>query len=122
MLRILLLLLIAVQANAAVNWREGRQYQQGDVVTYHGKMYQARQSHTAERGANWNPESAASLWEVQNAKANRLGWQEGQTYRKGQITLYQGRNYRALQTHTAEKGANWNPRAAASLWEELDQR
>ncbi|MBE9611008.1 carbohydrate-binding protein [Chitinilyticum piscinae] len=124
--RVLLLLLlggVSALALAAQPWREGRHYSAGERVSYHGRDYVARQGHEAAKGANWNPEAAASLWEPvqQNLRPEPGGsWQEGRHYRKGQFVSYQGRVYRALQDHEAVKGANWNPRQAPSLWEPVD--
>ncbi|WP_368860145.1 carbohydrate-binding protein, partial [Chitinimonas prasina] len=44
------------------------------------------------------------------------GWVEGNTYAANSQASYQGRNYTALQTHTAFVGANWNPAASPTLW------
>ncbi|WP_297575557.1 carbohydrate-binding protein [uncultured Deefgea sp.] len=116
-----LLLVLATSAWASSPWREGRHYSQGEIVRYQGQTYKARQGHQAERGANWNPEAAASLWApVERRNNGRFGWQEGKYYSKGQIVNYQGRSYRVRQGHKAERGANWNPTAAPSLWEALD--
>ena len=117
---ILPLILISSSIFAANPWHEGRYYGQGEVVHYHGRTYQALQGHTAERGANWNPTAAASLWaplEIRNAS---FSWQEGKRYRQGQIVDYQGRSYRVRQAHKAERGANWNPEAAPALWEVVE--
>ncbi|MBB5018274.1 endoglucanase [Chitinivorax tropicus] len=47
-------------------------------------------------------------------------WQEGKTYTTGDIARYEGRTYRALATHTAHIGANWNPLATPGLWQLID--
>lgn len=115
-----LALISSTVAWAASPWREGRYYGQGEIVTYQGRSYKAIQGHTAERGANWNPQAAASLWSPIEIKNPSFSWQEGKHYRKGQIVDYRGRSFRARQAHKAEKGANWNPVAAPSLWEPLE--
>lgn len=43
-------------------------------------------------------------------------WTEGSTYAAGSNVTYKGRNYRALVTHVAYVGANWNPAASGTLW------
>ncbi|SMC20452.1 Carbohydrate binding domain-containing protein [Andreprevotia lacus DSM 23236] len=43
-------------------------------------------------------------------------WQEGNTYTAGTVVTYNGQDYKALVTHTAYVGANWNPAATPSLW------
>ncbi|GLS04271.1 hypothetical protein GCM10007860_14180 [Chitiniphilus shinanonensis] len=50
------------------------------------------------------------------AAACVAGWAEGNTYAAGTVVSYNGHNYRALVTHTAYVGANWNPAATPSLW------
>lgn len=117
---ILPLLLISSSIFAASPWHEGRYYGKGEVVHYHGHTYKALQGHNAERGANWNPEAAASLWTPFEMNKPSFSWQEDKRYRQGQIVEYRGRSYRVRQAHTAERGANWNPEAAPSLWEALD--
>ncbi|WP_454056896.1 carbohydrate-binding protein, partial [Cupriavidus sp. Marseille-Q8015] len=46
-------------------------------------------------------------------------WQEGATYASGTTVTYNGRQYQALQTHTAFVGAGWNPAASPTLWKDL---
>jgi predicted chitinase len=46
-------------------------------------------------------------------------WTEGPTYTAGTQVKYNGRGYRAIQTHTAHPGANWNPASTPSLWQDL---
>ncbi|MGL6041345.1 MAG: carbohydrate-binding protein [Deefgea sp.] len=114
------LLLISSSIWAASPWHEGRQYQQGEIVSYQGRTYKALQAHKAERGANWNPSAAPSLWTAFEINRPSFSWQEGKQYRQGQIVEYRGRSYRVRQAHKAERGANWNPEAAASLWEPIE--
>ena len=42
-------------------------------------------------------------------------WEEGATYKVGQVVSYQGKQYRCLQAHIAYKGAGWMPNAAGTL-------
>lgn len=46
-------------------------------------------------------------------------WAEGKTYTAGDMVTYDGRNYRALSTHVAYKGANWNPKSTGTLWQDI---
>ncbi|GLS04577.1 hypothetical protein GCM10007860_17240 [Chitiniphilus shinanonensis] len=46
-------------------------------------------------------------------------WAEGNTYTAGATVTYNGRNYRALVTHVAYVGANWNPAASGTLWQDI---
>ena len=45
-------------------WAEGNTYNAGDTVTYSGATYTALVTHTAFVGANWNPASTPSLWQL----------------------------------------------------------
>ncbi len=44
-------------------WAEGNAYAVGARVTYSGRLYQARQAHTAWPGAGWNPAATPTLWQ-----------------------------------------------------------
>ncbi|GLS03627.1 hypothetical protein GCM10007860_07720 [Chitiniphilus shinanonensis] len=46
-------------------------------------------------------------------------WQEGNTYAAGTVVSYNGHDYKSLVTHTAYAGANWNPAATPTLWQDL---
>nr|BAK53879.1 family 18 chitinase [Chitiniphilus shinanonensis] len=46
-------------------------------------------------------------------------WQEGSTYTAGTVVSYNGHDYKALVTHTAYTGANWNPAGTPTLWQDL---
>ncbi|HWG98480.1 MAG TPA: carbohydrate-binding protein, partial [Pilimelia sp.] len=46
-------------------------------------------------------------------------WAEGNTYPAGTKVTYQSRTYEALVTHTAHRGAGWNPASTPSLWKDL---
>ncbi|UXY16384.1 glycosyl hydrolase family 18 protein [Chitiniphilus purpureus] len=46
-------------------------------------------------------------------------WQEGSVYNAGTVVTYDGRDYKALTTHTAYVGANWNPKSTPTLWQDL---
>jgi chitinase len=43
-------------------WAEGVAYSVGSRVTYSGRLYEARQAHTAPPGSGWNPVAAPALW------------------------------------------------------------
>ncbi|KAF0812657.1 hypothetical protein IGB42_02949 [Andreprevotia sp. IGB-42] len=43
-------------------------------------------------------------------------WQEGNTYTAGTVVTYNGKDYKALVTHSAYVGTNWNPAATPTLW------
>lgn len=44
-------------------------------------------------------------------------WAEGKTYNAGTVVSYQGKQYKALVSHTAYAGTGWNPVAAPTLWQ-----
>ncbi|UXY15498.1 hypothetical protein N8I74_00335 [Chitiniphilus purpureus] len=44
-------------------------------------------------------------------------WREGDGYLVGVAVQYQGQTYKALQSHTAHKGTNWNPAGTPALWQ-----
>jgi len=46
-------------------------------------------------------------------------WQEGTSYHAGDIVTYQGKNYEAIQAHTAHIGVNWTPSTSPTLWREV---
>ncbi|GLS03185.1 hypothetical protein GCM10007860_03280 [Chitiniphilus shinanonensis] len=46
-------------------------------------------------------------------------WAEGNTYTAGTVVTYNGRDYRALVTHSAYVGTNWNPAATPTLWQDI---
>ncbi|XZG71918.1 carbohydrate-binding protein [Chitinibacteraceae bacterium HSL-7] len=46
-------------------------------------------------------------------------WSEGASYTAGAVVSYNGHDYKALVAHTAYVGANWNPAATPTLWQDL---
>lgn len=46
-----------------------------------------------------------------------MAWAEGKSYAAGTVVSYQGKQYRALVTHTAWVGAGWNPASTPTLWQ-----
>ncbi|MBM5571105.1 hypothetical protein GM173_05860 [Deefgea chitinilytica] len=44
-------------------------------------------------------------------------WQEGATYKIGDVTSFSGKIYTTLQSHTALSTASWSPANAPSLWQ-----
>ncbi|KAF0814559.1 putative bifunctional chitinase/lysozyme [Andreprevotia sp. IGB-42] len=46
-------------------------------------------------------------------------WQEGSTYTVGVVVSYNGHDYKAIVTHTAYAGTNWNPASTPTLWQDL---
>lgn len=54
------------------------------------------------------------------AAACATTWAEGRTYAVGAKVAYSGRNYTALQAHTAHPGAGWNPASTPTLWRDVE--
>jgi len=48
-----------------------------------------------------------------------VAWSEGKTFTAGDFVTYDGRNYQARTTHVAYVGANWNPKASLTLWQDV---
>lgn len=53
---------VALAACTAPAWAEGASYPAGSRVSYAGRSYQARVTHTPPPGAGWNPAAAPALW------------------------------------------------------------
>ncbi|GAB2936691.1 hypothetical protein GCM10027280_26020 [Micromonospora polyrhachis] len=53
---------VPLVACSAPAWAEGTTYPAGSQVTYTGRLYEARVTHTPPVGAGWNPVAAPSLW------------------------------------------------------------
>lgn len=46
-------------------------------------------------------------------------WKEGASYKAGQIVVFEDKQYRCLQPHTAWEGAGWTPASQPALWAPL---
>lgn len=116
-------------------FQAGVAYKAGDIVTYEGKQYSARQAHTS--AAHWNPADTLSLWlpleaqaeakvetkveapvvaqaEAPAAEVSADAFQVGVAYKAGDIVTYEGKKYSCRQAHTG--AAHWNPASTLSLW------
>ncbi|TJZ70050.1 carbohydrate-binding protein [Chitiniphilus eburneus] len=103
-------------------WRESDGYLIGVVVQYQGQTYRALQSHTAQKGANWNPASTPALWQLHHGPVQRCApWQAGYSYALGDQIRFEGDYYRARQAHTAHKGTEWQPPRVPALWQPIQQ-
>ncbi|QLI81024.1 chitinase [Chitinibacter fontanus] len=58
----------------------------------------------------------AALMAVASFSYAADAWKEGTTYNAGAVVSYAGQDYKALVTHTAYVGANWNPASTPTLW------
>ena len=70
-------------------WAENTTYAVGYKVQYNGKLWRARQAHTSI--VTWEPENAASLWEVINE--THSGTLEDPIPYDGNMALEQGKHY-----------------------------
>ncbi|TJZ65219.1 carbohydrate-binding protein [Chitiniphilus eburneus] len=103
-------------------WRESDGYLIGVVVQYQGQTYRALQSHTAQKGANWNPASTPALWQLHHGPVQRCApWQAGYSYALGDQIRFEGDYYRARQAHTAHPGTEWQPPRVPALWQPIQQ-
>ncbi|UJB31883.1 lytic polysaccharide monooxygenase [Chromobacterium sp. Beijing] len=46
-------------------------------------------------------------------------WKEGASYKAGQVVVFEAKQYRCLQPHTAWEGAGWTPASQPALWAPL---
>ncbi|GLS05186.1 hypothetical protein GCM10007860_23360 [Chitiniphilus shinanonensis] len=116
------LLVPAFAAPPLPEWREGDGYLIGVAVQYQGQTYRALQSHTAQKGANWNPASTPALWQLHHGPVQRCSpWQSGYSYQLGDQIRYEGDYYRARQAHTAHAGTEWQPPRVPALWQQIAQ-
>ena len=70
-------------------WAVNVSYAIGFKVQYKGKLYRALQAHTSQE--NWNPETAASLWEQINE--THSGELEDPVPYSGNMALESGKHY-----------------------------
>ena len=106
----------AVPKGQTPAWAPGGMYPVGYQVTYGGKTYKVIQTHTAQ--ADWAPDKVPALFNVVAPPAPAGGgaaaWTAGVAYKAGNQVTYQGKTYKAIQSHTAQTG--WEPPAVAALW------
>src|SRR5262245_27589986 len=87
-------------ADAAAAWQIGRTYAVGDLVEYHGQVYQCRIGHTSQ--ATWAPDvSTTALWWSPSSCVT-TDWQVQTDYNTGDLVVFQGRVYKAIQGHTSQ--------------------
>ena len=75
-------------------WAENTAYAVGHKVQYGGKLWRARQAHTAQ--VTWEPENAPSLWEVINE--THSGTLEDPIPYDGNMALENGKHYSQYST------------------------
>ena len=75
-------------------WAENTTYAVGYKVQYNGKLWRARQAHTSI--VTWEPENAASLWEVINE--THSGTLEDPIPYDGNMALENGKHYSQYST------------------------
>jgi hypothetical protein len=108
---------ISVQIACKVPWRSGVLYHVGDEVVYQGLVYVCRQLHTSQTG--WEPPNTYALWQrtpVETAEGSV--WAPQVIYQTGDVVVYQGHHYRAIQAHQSQD--SWTPPTQRALWQQID--
>lgn len=75
----------------------------------------AASSSSSSKASSSSSSSKASS-SSSSAASTCVAWAEGNSYTVGQVVIYNGVTYTALQAHTAWTGAGWNPAATPALW------
>ena len=108
---------ISAQIDCKVSWKSQVTYQVGDEVVYDGLVYVCRQSHISQTG--WEPPNTFALWQRTPVQtANGSVWAPQVIYQTGDVVLYQGHHYRAIQEHQSQDG--WMPPNVPALWQQID--
>ena len=93
-------------------WKVGVAYNVGDQVTFDGKDFRCRQSHTSQ--ADWTPPATYALWERINAGQV---WTPQVIYKVGDEATHLGHRHRCLQGHQAQP--DWEPQVTPALWQKI---
>jgi len=102
-------------------WSATAAYTKGDRVTHNGSTYEAVQSHRGVGDPNWI--TAQSLWTNIGAGVSSQPtptapeWKSTGTYAAGAMVSFNGRTYRAVQSHTGVGDPNW--KYAPPLWAQM---
>lgn len=85
---------------------------EGDIYSYEGGMVVIVQSHDR---TIYPPQLTPNLINFIRAEVGDLLWIENEQIEVGDIRIYEGIKYQALQAHTSL--ANWIPSETPTLWE-----
>ncbi|BCB75015.1 hypothetical protein GCM10022251_75800 [Phytohabitans flavus] len=99
---------------AAAAWQPHTSYAAGAVVSFEGRRYTARQSHTSQPG--WAPPEVPALWiGVPAPDADKAAqWQPQINYPAGARVSWGANEYVCVLGHESQRG--WEPTAATTLW------
>ncbi len=91
-------------------WGIGTTYQQGDIVSYGGNQYIAKQLHSGQ-----TPSTATAYWDLYSEGFDFQGdWNSGTGYRIGQVVRLNGYTYLATADSTNQEPPN------TSYWQRLN--
>ena len=91
------------------HWETGKEYVIGDVISYHGGLYEIIQSHTSQ--ADWTPDTAASLFVNKMPEGVIPEWQQPagahDAYDTGDIVLHNDQQWVSdIDANTWEPGVH----------------
>lgn len=100
--------------NVYPDWDVGVNYEAGDVINYHNKLWEILQSHTSQ--ADWSPDVAVSLFAEKTPSGVIAEWKQPEgshdAYDLGDQVYYEG------QVFESTINANvWSPTAYPEGWE-----
>ena len=99
-------------AATATVWAPDKSYARGDLVSFEGVVYEARQAHRSAVGHE--PSRAPALW-MRPTPTEIVEWTVQTNYVVGSGVLHGGSLYECLQAHVSDS-ADWTPPRAGSLW------
>lgn len=97
-------------------WQTDKTYEVGDIVSYHGVLYEVIQAHTSQ--ADWNPEIATSLFKAHTPSWVIPEWVQPtgshDAYMTGDKVTFEGKVYQSkIDANT------WSPTAYPAGWQEV---
>ena len=95
-------------------WTGGTIYNIGDRVSFNGKIFEARQTHTSQVG--WEPPNVLSLWQLPTPTGITF-WATQTHYIVGSQVVFAAVTYRAVQEHVSQP--DWQPPTTPTLWQPL---
>jgi hypothetical protein len=108
-------------ADDVLDWIAGESVIIGMRRIYEGIAYRCIQGHVTQ--VDWTPPATPALWALVAPPTEE--WAAGVAYTgdntagagNGDVVMYQGNEYRCLQSHTSI--ATWTPAAVPALWLKL---
>lgn len=94
-------------------WTPGVAYAVGDLVQYHGKLYEVVQAHTSQE--DWQPDTVPALFKSTVPEGVPPEWVQPtgahDAYREGDRVIYKGQTYESLID-----GNVWSPEDYPEGW------